>query len=359
MIPIHFKNSTVKKLTKRLKIALKIGNPGQIQKICAILMLAKERSFQFVAEVWCTSERTLYNWLHEFLAQGMDSFRIVKRSGRPSSLTRAQQEILAQIIDAGPENYGFPIACWNSTMIKEVIQKEFKVSYNRRYVCALLHKLGYSYQKGKFTPDKADLLERELWSTKTWPEILQEAKASNAALLFVDEVGFPMWGSLGYTWSRQGQRALVKTCGQRKNLKVFGAIEYFSGRLVYKTEENKLTCKTYLAFLKTLLQRFPSRIILIHDNAPYHKSKEIVQFLASRPRLECCPLPTYSPDYNLIEYLWKKAKARVHNKYFPTFDTLKQCVHSALHYFQKNASEVLSLHGVYDREVISATFQAA
>jgi transposase len=150
-------------------------------------MLTKGFSFQFVAELWCTSERTLYNWLYGFLAQGMDSFHIVKRSGRPSSLTRDQKEILKDIIDAGPEKYGFSVACWNSAMIKEVIQKEFKVSYNRHYVCALLRNLGYSYQKGKFTPDKADLLERELWSTKTWPEILVEAKASNTALLFVDE----------------------------------------------------------------------------------------------------------------------------------------------------------------------------
>lgn len=352
MIKIEFSKSTVKKLEKKLKVALKIGNPGLIQKVSAILMVAKGQDFQWIAAIWCKSERTLYNWIAEFLHKGMDCFHVTKRAGRQSCLTKEQKQRLAQIIDQGPQNYGFPTACWNSVMIKEVIAKEFKVSYTRQYVCVVLKKLGFSWQKGKFISDKADPVEQALWRTHTWPELLATAKLQKAALLFLDEVGFPMWGSRGFTWARKGIQPLIKTSGRRKNLKVFGAIDYFSGRLIYKTEEAKLQSSSYIAFLNTLLARFAGPIIIVHDNAPYHDSREVKDFIASQPRLFCQPLPSYSPDYNLIEYLWKKAKGRVHNHYFPTFDSLKKYVHSVLRFFQKNASEILNLHGLYAKEVI-------
>lgn len=352
MIKIEFSKSTIKKLEKKLKVALKIGNSGLIQKVCAILMLAKGQDFEWIAALWCKSERTLYNWVNEFLCKNMDCFHVVKKAGRKACLSKEQKELLARIIDEGPQKYGFPTACWNSVMIKEVIEKEFKVFYTRQHVCALLKKLGFSWQKGKFISDKANPVEQALWRMETWPELLEKAKSQKAVMLFIDEVGFPMWGSRGCTWSRKGIQPLVKTSGIRKNLKVFGAIDYFSGRLIYKTEEQKLESSSYIAFLKTLLIRFSGEIILIHDNAPYHDSKEVKNFVASQPRLFCQPLPSYSPDFNLIEYLWKKAKSRVHNHYFPTFDSLKKYVHSVLRFFQKNASEILNIHGVYDKEVI-------
>jgi transposase len=345
MLKIEFKKSTVKKLEKKLRIAKKIGNVGQIQKICAILMLAKGLPIEMITGIWCICDRAMYNWISDYLCNGLNCFRIVKRSGRKASLTPEQKEKLKEIIDEGPEKYGFDIGCWNSVMIQRVIRKEFKVSYHRHYVCELLRKLGYSYQKGKFTPIQADELQRQEWLMKTWPELLTKAK--NAHLLFIDEVSFPLWGSLGRTWARVGQQPLVKTTGRRKNLKVFGAIEHFTGKFVYKTEEGRLSATSYLAFLKTLLNRFDKQILIIHDGATYHRGALIKKFLASQPRIQCYQLPKYSPDYNIIEDLWKKAKSRVHNKFFCNFQSLKKSVHAAFRYLQRNISEILALQGVY------------
>lgn len=359
MIPIEFTRTTIKNLAIKLKIALKIGNSGQIQKVAAFMMLAQKIERSRIAIVWDISERTLANWINEFLCKGMACFVPVKRSGRPEQLTKEQKRHLDDLIEAGPEAYGFKCACWNSLLIRDVIIQEFGVTFHRHYVCALLKSMGYSYQKGKFTPDKADPAERELWQTTTWPELLANAKSQHATLLFMDEVGFPMWGTLGYTWAKQGRQPLIKTSGIRRNLKVFGAIDYFSGRLVYKCEEHKLTSQSYISFLKVLLQRFSGTIFLVHDGAPYHTSKQVTEFLATQPRIQCKPLPAYSPDYNLIEFLWKKVKARTHNKYFDSFDSLKQYVHACLRFFQQNASEILSLHGAYADELSRDASSAA
>jgi hypothetical protein len=53
-------------------------------------------------------------------------------------------------------------------------------------------------------------------------------------ILFEDETSFAQWGSLSYTWSRRGRQPEVPTSGKRKGYKVYGAIDYFSGRLFYQ-----------------------------------------------------------------------------------------------------------------------------
>jgi len=62
-------------------------------------------------------------------------------------------------------------------------------------------------------------------------------------------------------------------------------------------------------------------------------------------------LPSYSPDYNPIEYLWKQTQQRAtHNKSFKEFATLTVSVDQALAYFATHSKEVLGLLGRYWEE---------
>jgi hypothetical protein len=59
-------------------------------------------------------------------------------------------------------------------------------------------------------------------------------------------------------------------------------------------------------------------------------------------------LPSYSPDYNPIEFLWKKMKQRAtHNQYFAIFEDLVKSVDEALAHFSHRAAEVTALMGLY------------
>src|SRR4029453_14820494 len=72
---------------------------------------------------------------------------------------------------------------------------------------------------------------------------------------------------------------------------------------------------------------------------------------AHRDRITAHPLPSYSPDYNPIEYLWKKTKQRAtHNKYFQEFLALTVAVDKALAYFATHPDTVLGLFGRYCEE---------
>jgi transposase len=59
-------------------------------------------------------------------------------------------------------------------------------------------------------------------------------------------------------------------------------------------------------------------------------------------------LPSYSPDFNPIEFLWKKVKKEAtHLKYFATFDALTTAVDRTLYQFANSPSEILAIMGKY------------
>jgi hypothetical protein len=52
-----------------------------------------------------------------------------------------------------------------------------------------------------------------------------------------------------------------------------------------------------------------AKIVIILDNASFHKRKDILaQIEAKMPNIILEFLPSYSPDYNLIELVWHSAK---------------------------------------------------
>ncbi|MCA9264458.1 MAG: transposase, partial [Planctomycetales bacterium] len=71
-------------------------------------------------------------------------------------------------------------------------------------------------------------------------------------------------------------------------------------------------------------------------------------FAVHAARLTKFQLPAYSPDFNPIEFLWKKVKKQAtHLKYFPTFEALSESVDTALGQFADLPHEILALMGRY------------
>ena len=103
-------------------------------------------------------------------------------------------------------------------------------------------------------------------------------------MLFEDEASFAQWGSLSYTWARRGQQPEVKTSGKRKGYKVFGAIEYFSGRLFYQGIEGRFNSESYQGFLQKIMEQTTQPLFLIHDGARYHTSAVTPGFFGSPSR---------------------------------------------------------------------------
>jgi transposase len=333
-----------------METALKLGDYATFLKAQSLRMiLGAQISIEDAAVNVNRSYECVRLWLGDFILDGMASLKVKWPTGRQPKLSKSQLRELAEIIGNPPHNAGYDGGCWNAAMICDLIKKMFKVNYSVKYLPQLLKRIGLSYQKAKFIAVKADPKKRKEWMEKTWPKILRKAKRNKAMILFGDECSFALWGSLAYTWSSKGKQPLVPTNGNRKNLKVFGMIDYFTGKLIYQIIDGKLNGTSYIKFLRKVMRESSDKVIVVQDGAPYHRSKEVKTFgKENSGRLSIFSLPSYSPDYNPIEFLWRKIKRNAtHNVYFENFELLTSTVRNEIVKLRRKPSQILNIFGAY------------
>jgi transposase len=101
--------------------------------------------------------------------------------------------------------------------------------------------------------------------------------------------------------------------------------------------------------LRILLKRYPrGRLVVVADNAIWHKSMALKPFLLKRRRLSIFFLPKYSPDMNPIEPLWKILRGRVtHNHFFGNIKGLKTALGCTLDGMNRHPESLQTLGKQY------------
>ncbi len=171
-------------------------------------------------------------------------------------------------------------------------------------------------------------------------------------LLSQDEARFPMVPTLGRTLGVKGHRPTVGTRDCKDLLYVLAVINVVTGVLHANTLESPADAKrrtgqsktrrmqeAFAAHLRHVGQVYPKdkheRVVLIIDNAPWHRGRLIDEALADHPNLEFKRLPSYSPQLNVIEHFWKLLRRRAtHNRFFEGLSDPRRSIRASLCYFQ-------------------------
>jgi transposase len=167
--------------------------------------------------------------------------------------------------------------------------------------------------------------------------------------------------TLTATLGVKGHRPIVGTRDCKDLLYVFAVVNLISAALHTNTLESPHNAKKKTGKSKTrrLQEAFathlrhigriypPSRhrrVVLVIDNAPWHRGQLIDEALRDNPHLDFKRLPSYSPRLNPIERFWKKLRRRAtHNRLFDTLADLKASLRASLCYFQTLRPKVKSI----------------
>lgn len=123
----------------------------------------------------------------------------------------------------------------------------------------------------------------------------------------------------------------VRTPSGRKRWNVLGALDFVTKELISIGNTTYITSETVCELLRTLRERCADQpITLVLDNARYQRCR-LVQDLAEELSIQLMFLPSYSPNLNLIERLWKHVKHRALNgKYYKTFEEFQDAIQDTL-----------------------------
>ena len=167
-------------------------------------------------------------------------------------------------------------------------------------------------------PAKANPKEQKKFLNDVLTPLIKKAQNSDIALFFMDASHFVMGGFPGRVWSVV--RRFVKTASGRKRHNVLGALNFASKRMESVCNDTYITATQVGELLEKLANNYSKPIHVILDNVAYQKC-EFVKNAASRLKITLHYLPTYSPNLNLIERVWKFVKSKVlSSAYFETFD---------------------------------------
>jgi len=105
-------------------------------------------------------------------------------------------------------------------------------------------------------------------------------------------------------------RIFVRTSSGRKRYNVWGAYNAITGKLLTVVNESYINSASACEMLRLLRRsHWGEKITIILDNAGYQRCY-LVREYAVLLDIELLFLPSYSPNLNLIERLWKLVKKK-------------------------------------------------
>ena len=175
---------------------------------------------------------------------------------------------------------------------------------------------------------------------------MTEAKAGQRIVYFMDAAHFVFAPFLGYLWSFS--RLFVRAPSGRKRFNVLGALNAITHEVITGTNDTYINAQsvcTLLMHIASLHINIP--ITLVLDNARYQKCT-VVQDRAALLHIELLYLPSYSPNLNLIERLWKFVKKPcLYSKYYADYDAftiaIADCLQHTHDQYKKELDSLLTL----------------
>jgi len=154
---------------------------------------------------------------------------------------------------------------------------------------------------------------------------LEDAKQGRKHVYFVDAAHFVLQPFLGFLWCFH--RYFVYSASGRKRFNVLGALNAITHEIVTVTNDSYINAVSVCDLLRLLAAKHAEEsVALFLDNARYQKC-QLVQELAKQLGIDLIYLPSYSPNLNLIERLWRYIKKEVlYSRYYDSFPKFKTAI---------------------------------
>lgn len=282
-------------------------NKRDADRIKAIYSLAIGHSVAQVASILMIDEETIRNYKNSYEKGGINELLKNNHKGSESRLSATETEELKKELQTN-------IHLTTQSVI-DFVESAFGVRYTQSGMRDALHRLGYEYKKPKLVPGNPDIEAQEIFAEQYEEFMLK--KQDNEEVLFLDAV-HPQHNTMAaYGWIKRGEKRELKTSSGRERLNLHGAInaETFEMTVI---ESETVDADSTIQLLEMLENKYAvaSAIFVILDNARYHYSHRVQEFLKNS-RIKLVFLPSYSPNLNLIERVWKFFKKKVlYNTYY-------------------------------------------
>lgn len=312
-------------------------NSAVHRRMNVLLLLDDGWTAERIAEALYIDAETVREHRRRYEKDGVAGIERLSYQGGESDLTAEQRTTLKAELDRR--------VYLSAKQICGFVLERFGVSYTANAMSKLLGRLGYVYKKPMKVPAKADAAAQQRFVQETLAPLMASA-SPETPLYFADGMHPAYTAHPAYGWMRKGETRELPSNHGRTNININGALRWPERTLVWRPAE-KITSAAMIELFDQLQDDHPTStaIRVVIDNARYNHSTEIKEYLA-RPgcRIELIYLPSYAPNLNLIERLWRFVKKQaLWNRYYPTFAEFRGALVDLLDNIAVHATEIASL----------------
>jgi len=314
---MNFLNKLTTKQVSTLKSCIKTEDDAlAIRRSQAIILLEERVSKETIEMLTGYKREVAVKIRRTFVSGGVEALRSKRKKKQPRALlTKSQKEQIVHILKTNtPKDFGYSYEFWTTTVLAHLIFEQYGVNYKSKTSIYLI------FKEAKFTfhkPEKAserrnkELIEK--WRKEKLPIINEECKRKDTVVLVGDEAAISSQTRTQKVWLPSGDTPFVQDTTKRKLAHLYGFLNVQSGK-AYTYATAAQTGEVTVSILKKLLRDNPGkRIVIVWDNASWHKSKAVRSFLETTNRFKLYNFPPYAPDLNPQEHIWKEAREKVLN----------------------------------------------
>lgn len=302
--------------------------PSERKRAEGILLSDKGYTLEQIAFIMDVNAQTVSLWIDAWEQEGIVGLLDRARPGRPKKLTPEQEQ---EVIEAVKEE---PRSLKN---IAARLGKKFGIELSVNLLRRIVKKAGLSWRRIRKSLKSRRNEDNFEWMEGIIRDYLEKEQAGEIEVKFFDQSGFDREPSIAYAWQEKGETIEVPSSRSRR-LNVVGIMGVDS-KLESIVVEGGVNSEMIIAYLDDYSLNLPKPTVLIMDNASIHKSYKFFENIPiwQERGLFIEFLPTYSPELNKIEILWRKIKYEWMP--FNAYESL-QSLRENLFYILKNVGEI-------------------
>ncbi len=162
-------------------------------------------------------------------------------------------------------------------MVTEMIRKEFGVTVRACTLRRWLRRIGFSWRKDRYVPYRSVSKERQEEFKREVGERAAQRRADGMTVFAEDEAAVQRSQNPAYGWRPTGGREQARASFSRESVRIFGAMSQDELRVKIVESTNSGTFREFLEEIR----RDRPRLFMVLDNASYHKSKAVREYVES------------------------------------------------------------------------------
>lgn len=265
----------------------------------SLLLSYRGYSVPMICSIYNVCRQTVSTWFFKWDTQGICGLIDLPGRGRPCTLTKEQEAIVLMHIERSPRSLNKVITD---------LEQEFETPLSIDIIKSICKAAGLVWKRvRKSLRSKRDQIKFDV-ATEEIKVLIQQHKDGLINLSYFDQSGFTLEPCVPYAWQPVNVTIEIPS-SKSKRLNVLGFVNR-DCKFDSFVFEDTITSAVVVECFNWYADHIEKPTTLIIDNASIHTSDEFNSNIKDweEKGLKIYRLPTYSPELNIIEIVWRKIK---------------------------------------------------